>query len=102
MSQDLDKMYCLQVRAGRLSFSKIGAMARQGEVPGRLADCALPMLCAACQSSKATRNPWRTKTKSKGIQVATLPGECASVDQMEFRMPGFVAQHKGCLTKGRY
>jgi hypothetical protein len=45
---------------------------------------------------------WRTKAKSKGIRAVSLPGECVSVDQMESRTAGFLAQLKGCLTKGRY
>jgi hypothetical protein len=76
-------------------------MARRGEVPSRLQHCASPM-CAACQFGKATRRPWRTKAKNRRINTATAPGECVSVDQMESRAVGFVAQLKGRLTHGRY
>jgi hypothetical protein len=101
LSRDQDKMYRLHVCAGHLSFSKIRAMARRGEVPRRLAKCDSPM-CAACQFGKATRKPWRTKAKNRNIKAVTSPGECVSVDQLESRAVGFVAQLKGRLTKGRY
>jgi hypothetical protein len=59
-------------------------------------------MCAACQYGKATRKPWRTKGKGRSIKVATVLGECVSVDQLESRQIGFVAQLKGRLTLGRY
>ena len=59
-------------------------------------------MCAACAFGKATRTPWRTKAKNRRVQTATAPGQCVSVDQMESRAVGFVAQLKGRLTKGRY
>jgi hypothetical protein len=91
----------LHIRAGHLSFSKIRAMARRGEVLSRLQHCESP-ICAACQYAKATRKPWRTKRKGQKIQHSMKPGECVSVDQLEFRQVGFVAQLKGRLTLGRY
>jgi hypothetical protein len=51
-----------------------------------------------------TKRPWRTKgiqNKNK-IRVATSPGDCISVDQLESPTPGFIAQLKGRLTKKRY
>jgi hypothetical protein len=48
LSNDKDELYRLHVRAGHLSFSKIRAMARRGEVPSKLQHCESPM-CAACQ-----------------------------------------------------
>jgi hypothetical protein len=86
---------------GHLPFSKLKAMARRGDIPGRLQHC-LPPLCAACQYGKATKKPWRTKRKNREIKRATQPGECVSVDQVESRAVGFVAQLKGRLTLGRY
>jgi hypothetical protein len=44
----------------------------------------------------------RTKKKNREIKRATHPGECVSVDQVESRAVGFVAQLKGRLTLGRY
>jgi hypothetical protein len=59
-------------------------------------------MSAACQYGKATRKPWRKKQKGRGIKAATTPGECVSVDQLESRQVGFVAQLKERLTLGRY
>jgi hypothetical protein len=36
------------------------------------------------------------------IQVATSPGDCISIDQLESPTQGFIAQLKGRLTKKRY
>jgi hypothetical protein len=36
------------------------------------------------------------------IRVATSPGDCISIDQLESLTPGFIAQLKGRLTKKRY
>jgi hypothetical protein len=48
LSNDKDELYHLHVRAGHLSFSKIRAMARRGEVPRKSQYCESPV-CAACQ-----------------------------------------------------
>jgi hypothetical protein len=102
LMKELDEMYRLHVRCGHLSFSKIRAMARRGEVSSRLKDCASP-ICAACQFGKATKKPWRTKAKNRRtLQKVSAPGDCVSVDQIESRAVGFVAQLKGILTRGRY
>jgi hypothetical protein len=88
----------LHVRSGRLSFDKIRAMARQGEVPQRLAHCPSPM-CAACQFGKATRKGWQTKSKNqRAIQMVTAPGQCVLVDKIKSRVVGFVTQLKGSNT----
>jgi hypothetical protein len=95
---DQEELYRLHVRMGHLPFSKLRAMARRGDVvPGRLQHC-MPPICAAYQYSKATRKPWRTKKKNREIKRAKRPGECVSVDQVESRVVGFVAQLKGRLT----
>jgi hypothetical protein len=51
-----------------------------------------------------TRLPWRGKEGKQTHQVfvATKPGECISVDQMESSQVGFFAQSKGKLTKKQY
>ena len=36
------------------------------------------------------------------LRRATVPGEIVSVDMMESRLPGFIAQLKGTLTTARY
>ena len=38
----------------------------------------------------------------KRLKITTKPGQCASVDQLESRLPGFIAQLKGKLTNKRY
>jgi hypothetical protein len=102
MDRDLNELYRLHVRAGHLSFSKLRAMARRGDIAKRLADCKSPV-CAACQFSKATKKAWRTKSKNRRtLRKVTAPGQCVSVDQIESRTVGFVAQLKGILTVGRY
>jgi hypothetical protein len=82
LKNDQEELYRLHVRMGHLSFSKLKAMARRGDIPGRLQHTLSP-LCAACQYGKATKKPWRTKKKNWEIKRATHPGECVSVDQVE-------------------
>jgi hypothetical protein len=101
LANDSDEFYRLHVRAGHLSFAKLRALAQRGDIPKRLKHCAIPV-CAACQYGKATRRPCRTKKPNRKIKPATRPGECVSVDQMESRAVGFIAQMKGSLTHGRY
>lgn len=49
-----------------------------------------------------TKRPWRSKPtklpRTSKLQI-TCPGQCVSVDQMEVREEGFIAQLKGKLTK---
>jgi hypothetical protein len=51
-----------------------------------------------------TQRPWRTRgTQNKNkLRVATAPGECVSIDQLESPVQGFIGQLKGKLTKRRY
>ena len=50
-----------------------------------------------------TRVPWKIKGKKmKRLEIATKPGQCVSVEQLESRLPGFIAQLKGKLTNKRY
>ena len=51
-----------------------------------------------------TKRPWCMKAaQNKGkLKVATVPGECISVDQLESLTPGFIAVLKGRPTKCRY
>jgi hypothetical protein len=89
LDNDEDELYRLHVRAGRLSFSKLRAMARRGDIPGRLQHCESP-LCGACQYGKAPRKPWRTKRKNRKVKVTTFAGECVSVDQSPSRAVGLL------------
>ena len=53
--------------------------------------------------AKATKRPWRTKAHHKAkLQVATKPGQCVSVDQLESSVLGFIGHLKGILTRKRY
>ena len=91
------------IKYGHCSTKRIQAMARNGELPRRLAKCDVPV-CSACQFGKATKRPWRPKTSSNKDDAAkpTRPGQVVSVDQMESRTPGLIAQMSGFLTKKRY
>lgn len=90
-------------RLGHLSFKTIRSMAANGILPKRLVDCQVPK-CSSCMYGKLHRKPWRTKIKKNIKTMASIngPGDCVSVDQLESRTPGFIAQSKGILTKQRY
>ena len=90
-------------RLGHLSFKTIRAMAANGTLPKRLLDCQVPK-CSSCMYGKLHRKPWRTKIKKNVKPISSIegPGDCISVDQLESRTPGFIAQMKGRLTKHRY
>jgi hypothetical protein len=87
----LKKHHCLN----HLSMAKMQVMARQGILPKRWAECDIP-ICTSCLYGKATRRPWRTKPKKDSqeskLWTATEPGQCISVDQLESRTPGLIAQ----------
>ena len=53
---------------------------------------------------RATRQAWRSKTPTNqiGSQIATKPGQCVSVDQLESPTPGLIAQLKDIPTIQRY
>ena len=90
-------------RLGHLSFNKIRLLSSLGILPRRLTTVRPPK-CPGCIYGAMTKRPWRTKAQSnKGkIYLATKPGDCVSVDQLESNTPGFIAQLKGSLTKQRY
>ena len=88
-------------RLGHLSFHKMWDMAKQGDLPPRLANCRIPQ-CASCQFGKATKVPWHNKGQHTSIKTASQPGQCVSVDQLEATEPGLIAQMKGIPTKHRY
>jgi hypothetical protein len=101
LDDDSAKCYRLHVHSGHLSFSKVRAMARRGDISSRLQHC-VSLVCGACQYGKATRKPWRTKQKNRAVKVTTFAEECVLVDQTPMRAVGLVAQMKGRLTHGRY
>ena len=89
-------------RLGHLPFVKLQQLAKNGEIPRRLAKVTPPK-CAGCIFGAMTKKKWRDNTQdTHHIFVATKPGECVSVDQMISTQVGFVAQLKGRLTTQRY
>ncbi len=89
-------------RLGHISFSMLKLLAKNGEIPRRLATVKEPK-CAGCLFGKMTKVPWRTRSKANSkVHEATYPGECVSIDQMQSTQAGFYAQLKGKLTSKRY
>ena len=90
-------------RFGHTSFKKLQIMAKQGIIPKRLAKCRTPV-CAACMFGKATKRPWRSKTRSNADEAfqPTKLGEVVYTDQLKSSTPGFIAQNTGWLTRKRY
>ena len=97
---ELMRWHC---RLGHLSFRKLKILAALGILPRRLLNAKTPK-CATCVYSSMTKKPWKVKgdANRRNIHPAQKPGDCISVDTMESRTPGFVAQLKGRLTKRRY
>jgi hypothetical protein len=91
--------YCL----GHLLFPKLELLAKNGEIPRRLAKVPAPK-CTGCLFGAMTKLPWRGKESksSHEVFVATKPGECMSVNHMVSTQTGFFAQLKGKLTSKRY
>jgi hypothetical protein len=88
---------------GHLSFPKLKVLAKNGEIPCRLAKVPPPK-CTGCLFGAMTKIPWCAKESKATHQVfdATKPGEYVSIDHMVFTHVGFLAQLKGGLTKKRY
>lgn len=88
---------------GHAPMRKLQAMAEQGIIPKRLARCRIPV-CSACLYAKATRKPWRGKTRKneENDEGPTAPGHVVSVDQLVSPTPGLIAQMTGFLTTKRY
>ena len=97
-----DLLMAYHIRLGHLPFPRIQLAARQGILPRRLADCAVPQ-CASCLFGKAKRRSWRTRGPAGHIgHTATKPGDVVSVDQLISKTPGLIAQVTGKLTKRRH
>jgi hypothetical protein len=88
---------------GHASFAKLHQLAQNGKIPKKLA-AIRPLRCAGCLFGAMTKVPWRGKEQKSqhSVFVATKPGECISVDHLQWTEPGFYGQAKGCLTKMRY
>jgi hypothetical protein len=97
------ELLCWHYQSGHLPFTCLRILSLIGTIP----KCLLRVKaskCAGCMYGAMTKRPWRTKgiqNKNK-IRVATSPGDCISIDQLESLTPGFIAQLKGRLTKKRY
>jgi hypothetical protein len=87
-------------RLGHLPFVKLKQLALNREIPKKLAKVKPPK-CAGCLFGTMTRIPWhgRETKASHKVFIATMPGECISVDQMTSTEVRFYAQMKGKLTK---
>lgn len=89
-------------RLNHLSFTRIQEMAKQRLLLTRLAKCTAP-LCSGCTYGKMTRCPWRTKAPYSAVpKIATAPGQCVAVDQLDATVPGLTAQLKGIPATKRY
>ena len=89
-------------RLGHLYFAKMRYLAITCILPPKLATV-VPPKCAGYLYTAMTRVPWRRKGKKmKRLNIATKPGQCVSVDQLESRLLGKIAQLKGKLTNKRY
>ena len=64
-------------RLGHASFSALKQMAKNGEIPKKLAKVHPPK-CAGCLFGLMTKIPWRGKESKTSYEVfvATKPGEC--------------------------
>jgi hypothetical protein len=97
------ELLCWHYRLGHLPFTCLRILSMIRTIPKCLLTVKAPK-CAGCMYRAMSKQPWRTKgiqNKNK-IQVATSPGDCISVNQLESPKPGFIAQLKGRLTKKRY
>jgi len=99
--EDLSLFMEYHERLGHLSFDQLKQMALNGVIPRKLAKCVKPK-CPGCLYAKQHRTPWKAKGNRGRIRLATKPGEVVSVDQLESRVPGFIPQRKGILTKRRF
>ena len=86
-------------KLGHLSFYKLRIMASKGDIPRELSRCCVP-LCSTCLFGKATKRAWRIKGPIKHIhgQKVTKPGDCVSVDQLQYPILGLVGHMKGWLN----
>jgi hypothetical protein len=65
--------------------------------------CDIPT-CSACLFARATKRPWRGKTRrdADNDETPTTIGEVVSVEQLESPTPGLIAQMTGKLTTKRW
>jgi hypothetical protein len=82
---------------------KIQAVAKRGILPRKLVHYEVP-ICTTCMYGKATCKQWRSKTSNNANEanLAIMPGECVSVDQLVSLTQGLIAQITQPRTKRRY
>ncbi len=99
----MSQLLALHHQYGHIPMRKLQEMAKQGILPRRLAKCDIPT-CPACLFTRATKRPWRGKTRrdADNDETPTAVGEVVSVDQLESPTPGLIAQMTGKLTTKRY
>jgi Reverse transcriptase (RNA-dependent DNA polymerase)/GAG-pre-integrase domain len=102
-SSDSEQLLRWHNKLSHVSMKRIQRMARNGYLPSNISNCKMP-LCQSCLYGKQTRKPWRSKPSKNQVptNIATRPGECVSVDQLESSTLGLIGQMKGKLTKSRY
>jgi hypothetical protein len=100
---DMSQLLTFHHQYGHIPMRKLQEMAKQGILPRRLANCNIPT-CSACLFAKATKRPWRGKTRrdNDNDETPATVGEVVSVDQLESPTPGLLAQMTGKLTTKRY
>jgi hypothetical protein len=102
-ADDQAKLMQWHYHLGQISFPKLKLLAKNGEIPCRLAEIP-PSKCAGCLFGAMTKLPWRGKESkfSHEVFTATKPGERVSIDHMVSTHVGFFSQLKGKLTSKRY
>ena len=90
-------------RLGHLSYPKMKILMILSILPRRLLDTRSPS-CACCNIRRITKQPRRVKGKfNKGkLRTSKRPGDCVSVDHMEYHTPEFIGILRGFITKRRY
>ena len=102
LDQDGAELLRIHHKYGHAPFPKLQVLAKQGQLPTRLAKCPIP-LCTACLYGRATKRAWRSKPPSQSQLVdIKRPGQCISVDQLVSSTPGLIAQLRGTPTTKRY
>ncbi len=80
------------IELGHISAKRIQQLAERRILPKQFAKLH-PPLCAACIHGKTTKKLWRKRGEvQQAAKVATKPGECIAVDQLESAISGFVGQ----------
>jgi hypothetical protein len=73
---EMSQLLALHHQYGHIPMRKLQEMAKQGILPRRLAKCDIPT-CSACLFARATKRPWRGKTRrdADNEETPTAVGE---------------------------